>query len=235
MVGAVQELPRLPTLHPVLILEAVVVGAVVEALQHQMLIQIHLATMDLLIVEHLLTPLHRLMEAVAEVVVLRRQMRSLSHMEAVMRDLVLQHRMRVPTLLEVAAVMQDLHLKPKAALTPITTEDLVAGRVSELHHLYADIITNIISSEIKPVENSTVSSASTAVEDLGQGEVELLEDNPELAAMLPVKQVDLIKDMYSMEEAISVVLMDSAEVLAAQIMDFLEVLIKEGAVALEVH
>jgi hypothetical protein len=113
-----------------LILEAVVVGAAVEALQHQMLIQIHSVTMGLLIVEPLLMPPHRLMEAVAAVIVLQRQMPRLIHMRAVMRDLVLQHRMRVPMLLEVAAVMRDLRLKPKATLTPITIEDLVAVRVS---------------------------------------------------------------------------------------------------------
>jgi hypothetical protein len=224
MAGAVQGVSRLPTLHPMLILEAVVVGAAAEALQHQMLIQIHSVTMDLLIVEPLLMPPHRLMEAVAAVIVLRRQMRRqmqrLIHMRAVMRDLVLQHRMRVPMHLEVAAVMRDLRLKPKAALTPITIEDLVADRVSDLHLLYTDIIRNIISSETKQVEDSTASLAFTAVEDLGQVEVELLEDSPELAAMLPVNQVD----MCSMEE-----------VQAVQIMDLLEGLIKEEAVALEVH
>jgi hypothetical protein len=81
------------------------------------------------------------------------------------------------------------------------------------------------------VEDSTASLVLTAVGDLGQEEVELLEDNPERAAMLPVNQVD----MCSMEEVISVVLMDSAEVQAVQIMDLLEVLIKEGAVVLEAH
>lgn len=182
------------------------------------------------------------MEAVAAVKALRRQMRRHIRMEAVLGDLVLQHRTQVRTLLEAVAITQDLHLEPKVALTPITIGDSVADRVSALHHLEVlvchlqrNITTNIISSKTKPVEDSTASLASTAVEDLGQGEVELLEDNPELAAMLPVKQLDLIRDMGSMEVAISVVLMDSAGVLAVSIMDLLEVLIKEGAAALVVH
>lgn len=135
MVEALQELPRPPVLHPALILEAV------EALRHQMLIQIHLVTVDLLTVEPLLMPPHRLTEAVAVVIALRRQMRRLIHMEAVLGDLVLQHRMQVPTLLETeaaaaaAAVMQNLHLEPRAARTPITTGDSVADRVSALHQV----------------------------------------------------------------------------------------------------
>jgi hypothetical protein len=153
------------------------------------------------------------MEAVAAVIVLRRQMRRRIRMEAVMGDLVLQHRMQVPTLLEAVTVIRDHLLTPKAALTPITMEDLVADMVSALHHLYTNIIINIIISKTKTVEDLTASLASTAVEDLGQEEAEL-EDNPEPAAMLPVKQVDLVKVMLLMEEVISVVLVGSAEGLA---------------------
>jgi hypothetical protein len=130
MVEAVQELSRRPALHQMLIPEAEV-----EAPQAQMPIQIHSVTVDSLTVEPLLMPPHRLMEAVAAVIVLLRQMLRHIHMEAVLGGLVLQHRMQAPTLLEAVAVTPDLHLEPKAALTPITIGDLVANRVSSLHHL----------------------------------------------------------------------------------------------------
>lgn len=114
--------------------------------------------------------------------------------------IVLLRQMQVQTLLE--AALQDPHLKLKVMRTPIMVQDLVAVLVSVIHLLGAltlhprpNIITNtIITTKTKLVEESTANSASMAVEDLDQEEVELVEDNLGPAAMQQVKQVDLIKD-----------------------------------------
>jgi hypothetical protein len=73
-----------------------------------------------------------------------------------------------------------------------------------------------------------------AVEDLYQ-EVELSEGNLEPVATPLVKQEDLIKGTDSMGEAVSLVLMSSAEVLVASTTGLPVVLSKEVVAALEVR
>jgi hypothetical protein len=130
-------------------------------------------------------------------------------------------------------VLQVLRLKPKAIPTQIITEDLVVVLVLA-HHLRDSTENKTISKHIWEAD-SVVSLKGTAVEDLDQEEVEYLEDNPDPAAMLLVKQVVLIKDMVSTEGEDSVVLMTSAEVMAVLIMTFLVLSIKEVLAALKVH
>jgi len=233
MAQAIQEAFRLPTLHQVLTLVAAVAGAAVAAQQHQMPIQIHSATVDSVAVEpHLMPPL-RLMEAVAAVIALQHQTLRHSHMQEAVEDLIPQHQMQGQALLQAEVVLQGRHLKPKAIPILIITEGLVAVLVLALHLLGTS--ENITISKSMWVADSVVSLEATAVEDLDQEEVEYLEDSPKPAAMLLVKQVVLIKDMVSMEEVDSVVLMDSAEVMVGLIMKFLVLSIKEVLVALKVH
>jgi hypothetical protein len=130
-------------------------------------------------------------------------------------------------------VLQGRHLKPKAIPTLIITESLVVVLVLALHLTEAS--ENITISKSMWMVDSVVSLEGTAVEDLDQEEVEYLEDNRKLAAMLLVKQVVLTKGMVSMEGVDSVVLMDSAEVMVVLIMKFLVLPIKEVLVALKVH
>jgi hypothetical protein len=96
-VEVMQEGFRLPTLHPVLILVAAVVGAEVEAQQRQMPIQILSVAVDSVAVEPHLMLLLKLLEAVAAVRALRPQTLRHSHTEEAAEGLVPQHQMQVQT------------------------------------------------------------------------------------------------------------------------------------------
>lgn len=175
-------------------------GAAAEARQLQKRSRILSVAVDLVAVGlHLMPPLRHM---VAEAVVI-----------------ILPHQKQVQALLEAVALLHYLHLKLKAARTTLTVEDSVADLVSALHilealvHLLqADITPNTISTT-KLAEDSTVSLVTMAVEDLHHQEAEFSEDSLKPAAMLLVRRVDSIEDMGSMGEKVSVVVMDSAEVL----------------------